>query len=1308
MGNMIWFGMKQQEDKSDKKHQNSHIREVLLIGLLCIVLYYISTIYSLHDKLDAVVYTYTYLNFDELFYFSMFIVFGLGMFIFRRFREMQAQTTSLFFSRIKLQKEVEERKKIEEYLRVQENFSRNIIQLIKKLEYANSYNEILDVTKQTLLDVMGYKTAWFYQFSEDRQTAELIFSEKNPLFIKQQEMLQVNILSDSYYSQIANASEISVIDDAITDESTSQKSFIKDLKIRTLVHIPLFLSNKSIGLLGTGTFRRQGIKKPNKVELEFLKNLSGHVALAINRLQLQEKRTEVEDALKNSEEKYRILIDQSADAIYLHEDGKYEIVNNKFIELFGITYEEVISQQFSLLKYTHPKSIAMMRERRDKVKAGIEVPNIYEFTALTKEKKEIEIEASISYIYNEGKIKTQGILRNISKRKRAESIQSTIFQISEAANLTDNLDDLISRIHLIVKSVMYAENLFVEIYDKNTDMYTSVYFVDQFDEIEEKTMSLKGSLTDYVRRIEKAVIINDTLHAELVKAGEAKYILKPSKVWMGAPLKTPFGVIGVIAVQSYENPNLYTSEDPELLNLISGQIAIAIEKKRVDEEKENNNKFFKLVIDSLSNPLYVINADDYTVAIANDAAKRIIFKNDSFDKHCYQLIGGNNQPCETKKHSCSLKNLLQAKKALKFEQTVVDKDNVESFYEVHSAPIYDDSGKIIQMIENFVDITERKRNENKLVELAVFPEANPNIVLSLNSKQEITYMNSATSIILGDIGISREKMSFCLPENLKDLIEIMLKENSGMQNIRVNVNDHILSWSFHPVVGQDIIHCYANDITQEVLQTEEINKLSTVATQSSNIVMITNLDGVIEYVNPYFTFVTGYESEEVVGDKASIIRSGATSKELYSDLWNSITKGITWTGKIENRKKNGDLYWESKTISPITNENDETISYISVGSDITNELKTQQQLIESEKHSAIATLAAGVAHEFKNYLGGIIGNASFSLDEIDSDDGLELAKETFVKIIEMGEKANDVAMSLLTFSKAKSDDRKKEDLKKIIEQSIKLVEKELDTLSIEIATYFEDIPTVEISLSKIQQLLLNLFINAKHAIGQNGVITIALLQKDGFVEIRVGDSGGGIEKEHCDKIFDPFFSTKGVWGEDEVTGTGMGLSICRNIAREHNGDLTVDTVLGVGSAFTITLPITQNIDIKHQVVKHTDENYVIFFTLNHAIVKYYYEDVCNSHLQFLLIDNFDKMAESIIKKTAYVICDARFSAKLELYRMVEFCLKHNQPYVLVNCGTMEYQLTDLYENSVANYKEIPDFYKLMTDFESSVIESKSN
>lgn len=595
------------------------------------------------------------------------------------------------------------------------------------------------------------------------------------------------------------------------------------------------------------------------------------------------------------------------------------------------------------------------------------------------------------------------------------------------------------------------------------------------------------------------------------------------------------------------------------------------------------------------------------------------------------------------------------------------------------------------------DITERKRVEERLQQLAAFPENNPDVVMTMNARAEVLYQNMAATRALEDIGDVDNKVQRFLPENIQEIISTCLDSNQGTCEAEVSVAGKTWSWTFHPVQGQRIIHCYAVEITERIKSEQELKKLSAAVTQSANMIVITDPQGIIEYVNPQFSRTTGYSLTEAIGKPVSILKSGKQDKEFYKDLWETIKSGKTWNGNLQNRRKNGDFYWERKTITPIFDETGQTINFLAIGEDITSEIITQEKLVEADKMSAVGMLAAGVAHEFKNYLAGIIGNASFALTELEDEGGLHLASETLSKIVELGERANEVAMSLLSYSKARPDDFSREDLGKIINKAISLVDKEMKNLSIEIVTYFEEVPEIEVSASKIQQLMLNLLINAQHAIKSDGVITIALLAKDDYIKVKVGDTGVGIPEKNLSKIFDPFFSTKGVWGKDELVGTGMGLAICRNIAREHGGDLTAESLVGAGTTFTLTLPLNRNDTTSTLESMRREEGFdVLIFTLDKSIVSHYFKQACEVHARTMMIDNITNLPDNLNQVTDLVICDAKFTAKLELYRMVETCRRLKVPYVMINCGMMEYQLADLYESSSANFKQLPDLTRIIS------------
>jgi PAS domain S-box-containing protein len=842
-------------------------------------------------------------------------------------------------------------------------------------------------------------------------------------------------------------------------------------------------------------------------------------------------RVNTEKALRESDEKYRALIEQSGDAIYLLTDSKYELINQQFAKLFKISVDEALAPDFDLMTLIAPQSRELITERAAMAKRGERLSSHCEFTGLTKDGKEIEIEASVSHLIRDGKLTTQGVLHDITERKQADR---------------------------------------------------------ELRESEAKYRELAEMLPE-------AVFETDL-------QGDFKFANRKVLEYFGY-------------------------EEADLDNGLS-----VFDMLHHDDRGKARNRF-------------------------------------------QQLLKGE-QIGETE---------YRGRRA----------DGSYFPISVHSA-VVTKHGNVTGIRGIIVDITHRKQAEKRLQELAAYPESNPNPVLTICHDTTVAYMNPTCRRIVNELGLKDKDIKEILPVNLQGIVTEMFPQVTNIHNLESSCKGNSWLWTLHQVKGQDLIHCYATNITDRIKKDQERRKLSAAVAQSENIVVITDVNGSIEYVNPKFVKTTGYALMEVIGKYPKVLKSGKHDDEFFKNLWETITLGDTWSGNIRNRKKNGDLYWERKIISPIFNEKRQIIGFLSIGEDITSELIMQQQVVEADKMKAIGMLAAGVAHEFKNYLGGIIGNASFALTDLDTEQGPELARDTFNQIIELGERANEVAMSLLTYSKAKPEDFSETSLESVITRSIGLIDKEMTGLAIDIVTYFDDIPDMAVSASKIQQLLMNLLINAQHAIGSQGVITVGLTRDDDSVKIRVADTGCGISEKAMPKIFDPFFSTKGVWGKDEVVGTGMGLSICRNIAREHGGDITVDSRPNMGTCFTLTLPLPQK--SRRQPGK-TDIVYrgtrVMVFTLEKAIISHYFKTACELDVRLIPLDDITKIQGDLNSIADLVICDAKLVGKLELYRLAKMADDGDIPYAMVNCGAMEYQLDDVYRNASATCSELDDLKKIL-------------
>ncbi len=250
-------------------------------------------------------------------------------------------------------------------------------------------------------------------------------------------------------------------------------------------------------------------------------------------------------------------------------------------------------------------------------------------------------------------------------------------------------------------------------------------------------------------------------------------------------------------------------------------------------------------------------------------------------------------------------------------------------------------------------------------------------------------------------------------------------------------------------------------------------------------------------------------------------------------------------------------------------------------------IKTRDQLIHSEKMAALGTLAGGVAHEFNNLLCMMQGYAELAVQKAD----LTTCNKALKVVLNASERAKTIAQNLLSFSKRSKSRIDYADLREAMEETIALIERDIEKDNIKIIRRYCEVPKIICDISLLQQVFLNLIINARHAMrNKGGLLTINIAEKDGYVIISIADTGHGIKKEFQKKIFEPFFTTKGVWGSDEVPGTGLGLSVSVGVIESHGGMLEVQSEYGKGALFMIKLPVDS--PYKNELEKDHGSEYI--------------------------------------------------------------------------------------------------------------------
>ncbi|PCI42969.1 MAG: hypothetical protein COB41_08265 [Proteobacteria bacterium] len=354
--------------------------------------------------------------------------------------------------------------------------------------------------------------------------------------------------------------------------------------------------------------------------------------------------------------------------------------------------------------------------------------------------------------------------------------------------------------------------------------------------------------------------------------------------------------------------------------------------------------------------------------------------------------------------------------------------------------------------------------------------------------------------------------------------------------------------------------------------------------QSSESVIITDIYGMIEYVNPAFERITGYKAEEAIGKTPALLSSGKQDKEWYKNLWERIRGGDSWSGQHINRRKDGAEYDEYMTISPIRDDEGHITNFVSVQRDVSSEKELEKQLFQSQKLEAVGTLAGGLAHDFNNTLAGILGNTYLLKRHVDNEEAFSR-----IEVIEsLSLKSAELIKQLLSFSRQNESNKKEVSLAPFIEETSKLIAASVpDNIDYSVDLSKADGLAANIDVIQLQQVVTNMVNNARDAMNQaeQGSIQLSVCKKhyrnieqpiltylditsngDACV-ISIQDSGCGISEANIGKIFEPFFSTKAL---DE--GTGLGLAMSYGIIKQHGGHIHVESVVGKGTRFDIYLP----------------------------------------------------------------------------------------------------------------------------------------
>jgi two-component system NtrC family sensor kinase len=268
----------------------------------------------------------------------------------------------------------------------------------------------------------------------------------------------------------------------------------------------------------------------------------------------------------------------------------------------------------------------------------------------------------------------------------------------------------------------------------------------------------------------------------------------------------------------------------------------------------------------------------------------------------------------------------------------------------------------------------------------------------------------------------------------------------------------------------------------------------------------------------------------------------------------------------------GETRTANVAIAPLVTRNFQVVGRLIIVDDITERMALESQLSQAEKMSSIGVLAAGVAHEVNTPLAVISSYAQMLSKQLQGDEKLSGLLE---KITRQTFRASEIVNNLLNFSRTSGTEFSEVDVNKVITDTLALLEHQFRTAKIKLQDeLYPDLPMIVGNAGKLQQVFLNLFLNAKDAMPNGGTLHVST-NNGHAVTVRVSDTGSGIAQEHIARIYDPFFTTKNLVREGQARGTGLGLSVTYGIIQEHAGKIYVESQPGEGTTFHLEFPMSR-------------------------------------------------------------------------------------------------------------------------------------
>jgi PAS domain S-box-containing protein len=333
------------------------------------------------------------------------------------------------------------------------------------------------------------------------------------------------------------------------------------------------------------------------------------------------------------------------------------------------------------------------------------------------------------------------------------------------------------------------------------------------------------------------------------------------------------------------------------------------------------------------------------------------------------------------------------------------------------------------------------------------------------------------------------------------------------------------------------------------------------ALDQSAIVAITDVRGVIQYVNDKFCDISKYPREALLGQDHRILNSGHHPKDYIRGLWRTIANGEVWRGELRNRARDGSIYWVDTTIVPFLNAQGKPYQYLAIRYDVTARKQAEAQLVNQASLARLGEMAAVVAHEVRNPLAGLRGALQILSQR------LETPRPEHPIILEMIKRLdvlNNRVEDLLRYAKPRTPQLAHVPLMPLVDSTIELLRRDPAAAGVTVEVTGDARAVARADPELLREIFLNLLLNASQATDGRGRVGV-VVGGGAEVTVRITDDGPGLPVDLHERVFEPFFTTKS-------TGTGLGLAIVRRLLELQAGSVRVETPGPRGTTLVVSLP----------------------------------------------------------------------------------------------------------------------------------------